>query len=87
MNVDVFIHGDADFGIAAGKAGRRVERAPAFGLGGIAHFDYAIGLTATADLIMEGDIEYRRIAAVVAQEFVDNFFRAGVLDILRRAGA
>ncbi len=69
MDIDIFVDRDTHFRITTGETRRRIQCAPGLRFGRVAHFDHAVRLSAAADLIMQSDIDHRRIAAVVAQKF------------------
>src|SRR5262245_9496576 len=85
-DVDIFIHGDAYLRIATNIASVGVQRAPNVSRSRLAHLDYAQGLAAAANFVMDSDIEHCRVAAIEAEIFVNHVFGSRVLDFATFAG-
>src|SRR5882724_5503184 len=85
-DIDVFIDSNTDFRVATNVARTGVQGAPDVRGRGLAHLDHAKSLAAAAHLVMYGDIEHCRIAAVEAEIFINHFFCSGVLDLAAFAG-
>src|SRR5262245_55881284 len=66
MDVDILIDGNADLRVGSGKACRAIQCSPRISLCGVTHLDHAVSLTAATDLVVQSNIQDRRITAVVS---------------------